>query len=167
MKDIKTRKRIEEIKESFYTLNEWKYKDYCLLVADIANNVLPYFEKVYPKDNRPRKCIEGIRLFERGLISDKELNVLKKAAALAEELIEMHTDKDTYVLANAAAEAAQVAVLAADKTNAYEVAEAAAWTRWNVNVQKCSVKFAFIAWKESWEVYEDILKRFMDSIEAL
>jgi len=32
-----------------------------LWAADCAEHVLPYFEKEYPKDNRPRKAIEACR----------------------------------------------------------------------------------------------------------
>jgi hypothetical protein len=33
--------------------------------VDWAERVLPYFEEVYPKDNRPRKAIEACRLYAR------------------------------------------------------------------------------------------------------
>ena len=33
--------------------------------ADCAERVLPFFEKVYPKDNRPRKAIEACRTWVR------------------------------------------------------------------------------------------------------
>src|SRR5574337_667894 len=33
--------------------------------ADCAERVLPFFEKAYPKDNRPRKAIEACRTWVR------------------------------------------------------------------------------------------------------
>jgi len=33
--------------------------------ADIAKRVLPFFEKAYPKDDRPRKAIEACRIWVR------------------------------------------------------------------------------------------------------
>jgi len=40
-------------------------KSLALWAADCAERVLPFFEKAYPKDNRPRKAIEACRAWVR------------------------------------------------------------------------------------------------------
>jgi len=57
-------------------------QDHRLLVlwaADCAEHVLPYFEKEYPRDDRPRKAIEAARAWVRDEIPFSEV----RAAALA------------------------------------------------------------------------------------
>ena len=46
-----------------------KHKSLALWAAKCAKRVLPYFESVYPKDDRPRKAIEAARLWARGKIT--------------------------------------------------------------------------------------------------
>jgi len=55
------------------------HKSIVLWAADCAEQVLPYFEKEYPKDKRPRKAIEAGRAWARGEITVSEA----RAAALA------------------------------------------------------------------------------------
>jgi len=43
-------------------------KALALWAADCAEHVLTYFEKEYPKDDRPRKAIEAGRAWARGVI---------------------------------------------------------------------------------------------------
>jgi len=50
-----------------------------LWAADCAEHVLPYFEKEYPKDDRPRKAIEAGRAWAHGKLTVSEA----RAAALA------------------------------------------------------------------------------------
>jgi hypothetical protein len=47
---------------------------------DIGKSILSVFEKQFPEDNRPRECIEAIRLYFKGKITLEQLNK-KKAAA--------------------------------------------------------------------------------------
>lgn len=44
-----------------------------LLAADMAERVLPIFEKEYPNEKRPREAIAASRAFARGEISEEEL----------------------------------------------------------------------------------------------
>ena len=60
--------------DALYALGTQKYKDYCLFNADVAESVLHIFEDEYPDDDRPRKAIEGIRLFHSGKITKGDLN---------------------------------------------------------------------------------------------
>jgi hypothetical protein len=48
--------------------NKKNQKKLALWAADCAEEILPYFEKKYPKDNRPRKAIEAARIWVRGEI---------------------------------------------------------------------------------------------------
>ncbi len=54
-----------------------------LIACAIAEAVLPVFEKVYPKDSRPRKAIEVARLYVKGKATDKELAAARSAAGSA------------------------------------------------------------------------------------
>ena len=65
---------------AIWALRTQKYKDYCLFLADVAESVLHIFENEYPDDKRPRKCIDGIRLWCDGKITDDELDELRKDA---------------------------------------------------------------------------------------
>lgn len=67
------------VKDAYWALKTQDYKDYCLILADVAESVLYIFEAEYPSDNRPRKAIEAIRKYKNEEISLEEL----KAAAYA------------------------------------------------------------------------------------
>ena len=71
------------IKDAVRALKTQDYKDYCLFLANVAESVLHLFEEKYPNDQRPRKCIEGIRLWYAGEISDKELDKLREDVSTA------------------------------------------------------------------------------------
>jgi len=61
------------VEDAFWALRCWGYKDYCLLLADVAESVLHIWEEEYPDDDRTRRCIEGIRLFHAVKLTGKEL----------------------------------------------------------------------------------------------
>ncbi|MFH0974049.1 MAG: hypothetical protein V1817_04670 [Candidatus Micrarchaeota archaeon] len=50
-------------------LNKRKQKALALWAADCAERVLPFFEKEYPKDDRPRNAIQAARAWTRGEIT--------------------------------------------------------------------------------------------------
>lgn len=84
-------------------------QDHRLLVLwaiDCAEHVLPYFEKEYPKDDRPRKAIEAGRTWVR----DKTTMGEARAAALAAHAAARAADNPA---ARAAARAAGHAVATA------------------------------------------------------
>jgi hypothetical protein len=54
-----------------------------LWAADCAEHVLPYFEKQYPDDDRPRKAIEAARAWTRGEIRVGEARAAAVAAHAA------------------------------------------------------------------------------------
>ncbi|MFH0848837.1 MAG: hypothetical protein V1857_04990, partial [archaeon] len=45
--------------------NKQDQRSLATCAADCAERVLPYFEKAYPKDDRPRKAIEACRTWVR------------------------------------------------------------------------------------------------------
>jgi hypothetical protein len=54
-----------------------------LLSIDLAESVLPVYEKRFPGDMRVRDCINACKKYIRGEISGKELTEKKKGAAFA------------------------------------------------------------------------------------
>ena len=105
------------IEDAVWCLRTLEYKEICLFCADVAESVLPFFEKKYPEDKRPRKAIEGIRLYQSGDITTDYLNLLRDADAAY-----------AYAYADAAAAAAAAAYAAADAAAdaAYDAAAYAA-----------------------------------------
>ena len=61
----------------------WNEKAARLFAADCAEHVLPIFEKLRPKDDRPRKAIEAARAFARGEISAAARDAARDAARAA------------------------------------------------------------------------------------
>jgi len=81
------------------------HRSLALWAADCAEHVLPYFEKEYPKDDRPRKAIETARDWAHG---DMPMRIsVIRAAALAAHAAARDTDDPA---ARAAARAAGQAV---------------------------------------------------------
>jgi hypothetical protein len=78
-----------------------------LLLADVAERVLPIYEAKYPDCKKPRQAIEAARAYARGEISKEELAAARAAA---------------WDAARAAAGAARAAAWAA-----WDAARAAAW----------------------------------------
>jgi len=64
---------------AFLALEHFDYKDYCSLMADVAESVLSIFEDDCPNDMRPRDAIRGIHLSARG--EDVALGALQIAAS--------------------------------------------------------------------------------------
>ena len=90
----------------------WNDKTLRLFAADCAEHVLGIYERVCPKDDRPRKAIQAARDFANGLIDRNAAHAAANAAS--------------YAAAYAAANAANAAYSAAKAANAaYYAAEAA------------------------------------------
>jgi hypothetical protein len=77
--------------------------------ADCAERVLPYFEKAFPDDDRPRKAVEAARAWARGEIRVSEA----RTAALA-----------AHAAARDAAAAGQLAACAAARAAGHAAATA-------------------------------------------
>jgi len=116
------------IEDAVWCLKVKDYKEVCLFCADVAELVLPIFEKKHPDDKRPREAIEGVRLYHSGDITIDALRNLRTAAAYAADAA---ADADAAYAADAAADAdaayaAADAAAAADADAAYAAADAAA-----------------------------------------
>jgi hypothetical protein len=55
-----------------------------LTASDFAARILPFWKKMYPKDDRPEKAIKAARDFARGKITSEELVAARDAAQDAE-----------------------------------------------------------------------------------
>jgi len=64
-------------------LDEQDHRSLVLWATDCAEHVLPYFEKKYPKDDRPRKAIEAGRAWVRGEMAMSEARAAAFAAHAA------------------------------------------------------------------------------------
>src|SRR5690554_1774990 len=84
------------IKDAVWSLRVLPLKDQALFRADVAESVLHLFESKYPSDTRPRKCIEVLRLFARGEISDRDLGKTAAAAYDAYAAIRASYTDATY-----------------------------------------------------------------------
>lgn len=73
---------INGVEDAYWALRTQEYKDYCLILAHVAESVLHFYENEYT-NLAPRKAIEGIRLFQKGEITREELKKLVNAANAA------------------------------------------------------------------------------------
>jgi hypothetical protein len=147
--------RQKGIKEAIRELSNHKYKDYCLFLADVAESVLNIFENECPNDKRPRKCIEGIRLYHAGKITKDKLNKLRQDAYSA--------CNATYAASAAAYYAAYYATYAdyaatyADYDIAYDIATSAAYA---AGADYAATYAAGVGKREEkWKEIEKIFKR--------
>ncbi len=105
------------IVEAVWCLRALDYKEQCLFLADVAESVLPDFEKhsndmAPSKYMAPRKCVQAIRDYERGVIDEVGLKAAADAAYT--------TATDIY-----AADAAYAAAADEEGCQAYTAATAA------------------------------------------
>ena len=109
------------INDAIWYLKCLEYKDYCLFLADAAESVLHIFEKRFPGDDRPRKCIEGVRNYHKGLITKEELAQLRTAVYACDAYAYAYvSEAAVYATDSAAVNAASVAhaVVASAAVNA-------------------------------------------------
>ena len=101
------------IKDAIWSLQCWEYRDYCLLLADIAESVLHIWTTKYPDDNRPALAIQAIRDWHAGKITDQQLQAAYTAAAYTADAYAAYAAA-AYAAADAAYAAADAADAAAD-----------------------------------------------------
>jgi len=140
------------VEDAFWCLRTQEYKDYCIILADVAESVLHIFEKDNPGDKRPRKAIEGVRAYHRGEITKKDLEVL---AADAADAAAATAYDDAYAAAYATAYAA--ADDAADAA-AYADADDAAYAAADAAADAATAAYAAAA---QWKKNEEILRRYL------
>ncbi|MCP3658970.1 MAG: hypothetical protein GY830_01075 [Bacteroidetes bacterium] len=115
------------IVDAVWCLRTLDYKEQCLFLADVAESVLSDFEK-HINDPTPRKCIQAIRDYERGLIGDAGLKAAAEAVGAATVNAAAYAAVNAaYAAVNAAeaaaiaAEAAAIAAVAADPAKWKEI----------------------------------------------
>ncbi len=94
-----------------------------LWAADCAEHVLPYFEKKYPRDERPRKAIEAARAWTHGEIRVSEARTAALAAHAAARATD---DPSARTAARSAGHAAATAHVASHSKAAASYAASAA-----------------------------------------
>ncbi len=113
------------IADAVWCLRTLTYKEQCLFLADVAESMLPEFEK-HSNDPAPRKCVQAIRDYDQGLIYYAELHAAAKAAAHAvgyaaygvnSDYVDAYTGAYTgaYAAVNAAVTAAYTATINATR----------------------------------------------------
>lgn len=128
------------VKDAYWALRCFPYRDYCLILADVIESVLPVYTKHYGEDKRIIDVPEKIRQWHSGTITEEELKIVA------------HTAYASYAVAAAAytnvADAAVVAANAASYADAdvifYADSAAAADAR-----------------EKQWEVNEKILRKHL------
>jgi len=104
-------------------LDRQDQKALALWAADCAEHVLPYFEKRYPKDHRPRKAIEAARAWANGRIMVGEA---RKAALDAHAAARNASQASARAAARSAGHAAATAHVAGHAPHAADYAVKAA-----------------------------------------
>ena len=116
------------IKNAMWALRCLPYKQYCLLLARIVEEIaLPIWEARHPDDSQPREAVEAIRRWYNGEIDDEALKMAYAAAyASADAAYADAADAAAYASAYDAADADAYADAAYDAADAAADATAAA-----------------------------------------
>ena len=89
--------------------DEQEHRLLAIWASDCAEHVLPYFERMYPEDDRPRKAIEAARAWERG---DLPMVDARKAAFASHAAARAANNAAAKAAARAAGHAAATAHVA-------------------------------------------------------
>ncbi|OGG60805.1 hypothetical protein A2765_01695 [Candidatus Kaiserbacteria bacterium RIFCSPHIGHO2_01_FULL_56_24] len=127
-------------------------KALALWAADCAEHVLPYFEKEYPKDDRPRKAIEACRTWARTGVF--------KMADVRRDSLAAHAAARTAPEDSAARFAARAAGQAVATAHVYSHAFGAAW------YGAKAAKAAGIAGESEWQ-HKRIPKRLRSIVKKM
>jgi len=103
----------------------WNEKTLWLFAADCAEHVLGIYERVYPKDDRPRKAIQTARDFANGLIDRDAIVNVANAYAAAYAAAAYAAAHAAYAAASAAYAAAHAAYAHATSAAAHAATSAA------------------------------------------
>lgn len=68
-----------DIRFAVRALGLYDYVDICLFLADVAQSVLPIYQRYRPNDDAPAKCIQAIRDWHVGRISNEDLQRTRQA----------------------------------------------------------------------------------------
>ena len=114
----------------------WNDKTLRLFAADCAEHVLGIYERVCPKDDRPRKAIQAARDFANGLIDRNAAHAAANAA---------------YSAANAAYSASYAASYVASYTASYVASYAAYAASYAAYAADYSADAAYAAAEKEWQ----------------
>lgn len=132
-----TKKKHVNIHQEFWTLfNRDDHKALALWAADCANHVLPFFEKKYPEDVRPREAIQTLQEWvNTGRFS---MSIIRGASLAAHAAAREAKEKDSAACfaARAAGQAVATAHVPTHAIGAalYAIKAVAATSSMNVNV---------------------------------
>ena len=129
----------------------WNDKTLRLFAADCAEHVLGIYERVCPKDDRPRKAIQAARDFANGLIDRNAAHAAANAASYAASYAAYAADHsaDAAYAASYAAYASSYAAYAADYS-AYS-ADAAYAASYAAYAADYSADAAYAAAEKEWQ----------------
>lgn len=97
----------ERIKKKIFRLTgKLDKRTLAIWAADCAEHILPYFEKKYPRDKRPRKAIEAARAWIRG---ETNVTPARKAAVAAHAAAREAKDETAKSVARSAGHAVATA----------------------------------------------------------
>lgn len=139
-----------------------------MLSADFAEHVLHFFEEVFPEDDRPRRSIEGARIYALSIETESERLNSKKAfelAMMADGARSMVAGSGTYSALNAAYAAAQAGFAAGSHVRTeHTVANVASYAAKSTSAPDYYSAGVPSDWgKEyAWQI-----RRFVDCMEAL
>jgi len=124
---VSLKKEVEETLKNIIKINKQDQKLLAFWAANCAEHVLPYFEKEYPNDDRPRKAIEACRTWARTGVF-KMADVRKVALAAHAAARKAKEDSTARFAARAAGQALATAHVAghASAAAAYAVKAAEA-----------------------------------------
>ena len=110
------------VKDAFWCLRTQEYRDYCLILVDIAESVLWIYEKQYPDDMRLRHCVQSIRGYKKGEIEKKKLRIAAHGAYAAAATTTHAAADVAHAALCAAIHSADGTVRVAEATKVAEVA---------------------------------------------
>jgi hypothetical protein len=146
------------IQDAVWCLQAFPYRDCCLFLADVAEMVLPIFEKHVPGDTRVRDCIDAIRKWHSNEIDDVAMGVARDAA----------WDAVGAAASDAARDAARATAFGCDVASAtvWDAVWDAVWNAvWNAaSVAACDAACdaAFdAAYNAAWEKIKEIFKKYI------
>jgi hypothetical protein len=121
--------------------DRWNEVNARLFACECAARSLKFFEKEYPEDKRPSKCIETARKYARGKATKEELDAARDAASAAAR----------DAASAAARDAASAAARAAASDAARDAESAAAWAAaWDVARDAARDAVRDAAWAAAW-----------------
>ena len=142
------------VKDAYWALKTQDYKDYCLILADVAESVLYIFETNYPDDNRPHQAIKNIRMYKDDQISLRELQAAAVAAVAASAAASSAFSSSSFSSSFAAAASADST---ASFSSSFAAAASAAASAASAADSTTST--------EQWTKNEQIMRKYLEEVK--